>query len=185
MSDQDAEEQKKSRFGRFKRTLPRMPWSRQHTDLGSSWSLARSALRRSRTSCPSCNTGFLKVADAIEHDDRTTSTPLLVCNSCDYTQNISVELGNVAERIADLRIGERRFLISALGAFALGVVYLLVSGNLFTMIGATLIAVLLFANALVFRYRVWQLTFKRLYETRPPFSDWLRYELSGSVTNQD
>lgn len=180
MDDSDTEQPKRKRFSRTRLVLPKMPWNQQHTGLGSSISLARTALRRSRASCPSCQTGFLKVADALEHDNRDTTTPLLVCNACDYTQNISVELDNVAGRIADLRIGERRFLIAALGAFVFGILYLLVAGNLFTMIGASLIAVLLFANALVFRYRVWQLTFMRIYEAKPPFLAWLKYELSNS-----
>lgn len=180
MADSDTDKPKKKRFARIRQTLPKMPWNRQHTGIGSSISLARSALRRARASCPNCEAGFLKVTDAIEHDDGSATTPILACNSCGYTQNITIELDNVAEKIADLRTGERRFLMAALGAFAFGLLYLVIAGNLFTMIGATFIAVLLFANAIVFRYRVWQVSHGKLFLTKPPFGEWLRYELSSS-----
>lgn len=176
----DTEQPKKKKRGRIRRALPSMPWQRQNTGIGSSISFARAALRRKRASCPSCETGHLTVRDAIEQDDGSTSTPLLVCDNCGYTQNISFELDDVAGKIADLRLGERRFLMASLGAFAFGLIYLLVAGNLFTMIGATFISILLFVNALVFRYRVWQLTFHRLYETKPPIIEWLRYEMSSN-----
>lgn len=177
MADKDTEQPKKKKFTRM---LPKMPWQRQYTGIGSSISLARSALRRSRASCPSCDNGFLKVTNAIEYDDDSTTTSLLVCNACGYTQNITVDLNNVAAKIADLRIGERRFLLAALGAFVIGILYLLVAGNLFTLIGATFIAVLFFTNALVFRYRVWQISHRKLFLKKPPFGEWLRYELSNS-----
>lgn len=183
MNGRNSEPPRKKRFKRTRKAVINLlPWTGPDVlnSVGSSYNYAQTALRRRQAPCPNCKSGRLMVKDAIHHEDTTSSTPLLVCDSCEYSQNISLELENVAERIADLRVGERRFLIAALGSFALGLAYLLVAGNLFTMIGATLIAVLLFANALVFRYRVWQLSFKRLYETRPPFSDWLRYELFSS-----
>lgn len=175
----DTEEPKKKGRSRIRKALPTMPWQRKNTGIGSSISFARAALRRKRASCPNCENGHLTVRDAVEHDGGSIATPLLVCDNCGYTQNISFELDNVAEKIASLRLGERRFLFAALGAFTFGLLYLVIAGNLFTMIGATLIAVLLFGNALFFRYRVWQLTFSRVFEPRAPWLDWLKYEMSN------
>ena len=174
-----SEKPRKKRFGRIRSTLPRMPWQRRATGIGSSISFAKSALRRARAECPSCQTGHLKVTKAIDHDGTDDEISILACNNCDHTQNIEFELDNVAERIADLRLGERRFLISALVAFGFGLIYMYATGNVFTVIGATMIATFLFANALVFRYRVWQLSHSKLFQTKAPWGEWLRYEFSN------
>lgn len=172
------DEPKEKRRGRVRRILrPRMPWQRS-TGIGSSWNIATSALNRTKALCPNCQNGRLRVSDAYEHDEDDHATPLLVCTSCDFTQNISTELENAAAIISNLRIGERRFLIAALCAFAIGIIYLIVADALATMIGITMISILLFANAIVFRYRAWQVANDKLYQVKAPIGAWLRYEFS-------
>ena len=52
------------------------------------------------------------------------------------------------------------------------------TGYLFTLVGAMLIAAMILTNAIVFRYRVWQIVHRRLYESKAPLGDWLRHEFS-------
>ena len=77
-----------------------------------------------------------------------------------------------------LRIGERRFLIAAACAAGLGFLYYFMTGYLFTLIGAMLIAAMILTNAMVFRYRVWQIVHRRLYQEKAPLGEWLRHEFS-------
>ena len=52
------------------------------------------------------------------------------------------------------------------------------TGYLFTLIGAMLIAAMILTNAMVFRYRVWQIVHRRLYQEKAPLGEWLRHEFS-------
>ncbi|MCX8500936.1 MAG: hypothetical protein ORO03_04500 [Alphaproteobacteria bacterium] len=148
-------------------------------DIGSSYGFALSALRKRRSSsCPKCgNEQSVSVLEAITGETGGT-TYVLGCKNCDYVENVEITLEGVAKTIDSLRIGERRFLIAAALAAAFGFAYYFVTGYLFTLIGAILIAALILLNALTFRYRVWQLVHGRLYEAKPPMGDWLRHEFS-------
>ena len=40
------------------------------------------------------------------------------------------------------------------------------------------IAAMILTNAMVFRYRVWQIVHRRLYQEKAPLGEWLRHEFS-------
>lgn len=148
-------------------------------EAGTSFSFAISALKKRRSSaCPSCQTpNGVSLLETVNHESGNT-TYVLGCGNCDYIENIEMKLEAVTGIIDNLRIGERRFLVAAACAAALGFLYYFVTGYLFTLIGAMLIAAMTLTNAIIFRYRVWQLVHQRLYEAKAPLSDWLRYEFS-------
>lgn len=148
-------------------------------DVGSSFNFALSALRKQKSStCPQCHTpGSVSLLEAIQHESGDL-TYVLGCSQCNYVENVEMKLEAVTRTIDSLRIGERRFLVAAAGAAGFGFLYYFMTGYLFTLFGAMLIAAMILTNAIVFRYRVWQLVHRRLYEAKPPLSDWLRYEFS-------
>ena len=160
-----------------RRRIPkeRMSWN----DAGSSFSFALSALKKRRSStCPACQTPrSVSLLEAVNHEGGDT-TYVLGCNNCDYIENIEMKLEAVTATIDSLRIGERRFLIAAACAAGFGFLYYFMTGYLFTLIGAMLIAAMILTNAIIFRYRVWQIVHQRLYEAKAPLGDWLRHELS-------
>jgi len=151
-------------------------------DIGSSYGFALSALKKRRSSnCPKCgNDQSVSLLEAITGETGSI-TYVLGCKDCDYVENVEMTLEGVSRTIDSLRIGERRFLLAAALAAAFGFVYYFVTGYLFTLIGAILIAALILLNALTFRYRVWQLVHKRLYESKAPMGDWLRHEFSDGT----
>jgi len=148
-------------------------------DIGSSYAFAISALKkRKSSSCPKCgNDQGVSLLEAIAGETGST-TYVLGCKSCDYVENVEMTLEGVSRTIDNLRVGERRFLLAAALAAVFGFVYYFMTGYLFTLIGAMLIAAIILLNALTFRYRVWQLVHRRLYETKAPMGDWLRHEFS-------
>jgi hypothetical protein len=189
MPKPDKDEAKSTRVG-LGRIL--FPWRRIKTldprarikgqrDVGSSFSFALSAIKKgkNRTTCPSCRaTGSMALLNAIHHDSGD-STYHLGCQNCDHAEEIEMQLAAISKTIDNLRIGERRFLIASGCAAAFGFLYYFLTGYLFTLIGAMMIAATLLMNSLLLRYRVWQYVHKRLYEKRAPLMDWLRYEVSS------
>ena len=170
--------------GRIRRSMPKMPWNRRNTGIGSSLHFAREAFSRKKATCPICGAGRLRVRDDINQSDGQILTPVLACDTCEHTESITLQLDKIADRIDEFRVGERRFLLAAFGTVGFGLLYYLLTGNIYTLIGVSLISVTLFANALVFRYRVWQITFGRLYEAKgAPLRDWLRYEFSSKSSD--
>lgn len=151
-------------------------------DIGSSYGFALSALKKRKTStCPQCGADHsVSLLEAIAGETGST-TYVLGCKSCDYVENVEMTLEGISKSIDDLRVGERRFLLAAALAAVFGFVYYFVTGYLFTLIGAILIATIMLLNALTFRYRVWQLVHKRLYESKAPMGDWLRHEFSDGT----
>lgn len=149
-------------------------------DVGSSFAFAVSALKKRKGStCPSCGAQkSVVLLEALPHESGDT-TYVLGCNQCDYLENVEMKIAAVTKMIDNLRIGERRFLTAAACAAGFGFLYFFLTGYLFTLIGAMLIATMLLLNAMIFRYRVWQYVHKRLYEKKAPFADWLRHEFSA------
>lgn len=153
-------------------------------DVGSSFAFAVSAIKkgRQRTTCPNCGAvGSISLQDAIHHDSGDT-TYVLGCDHCEHVEEVEMMLEAVSRTIDELRIGERRFLIASGCAAAFGFLYYFLTGYLFTLFGAMLIAATLLVNALSLRYRVWQYVHRRLYEKKAPVRDWLRHEFSSSST---
>lgn len=191
MAEQDGKGKHKSGLGRIffpwrniKQLDPRSRVTGQR-DVGSSFSFAVSAIKKGkqRTVCPQCGaSGSMALVKAIHHDSGN-STYTLGCQNCEYTEEVEMQLAAIGKKIDELRIGERRFLIAAGCAAAFGFLYFFLTGYLFTLIGAMMIAAALLINSMMLRYRVWQLVHKRLYEKKAPLGDWLRYEFSSQSTN--
>jgi len=174
------EQPSRNKRGRIRRSMPKMPWNRRNTGIGSSLHFAREAFGRTRATCPICGAGRLRVRNDTNQGDGQLLTPVLACDTCKHTESITLQLDKIADRIDEFRVGERRFLLAAFGTVGFGLLYYLMTGNIYTLIGVSLISVTLFANALVFRYRAWQITFGRLYEAKgAPLRDWLSYEFSS------
>lgn len=166
---------------KFKNLDPRKRIPKQRLswrDAGSSFSFALSALKRRSSTCPECEAPrSLTLLEAVNSAGGDV-TYVLGCQHCDYLENVEMKLEAVTKKIDDLRIGERRFLIGAACAAGFGFLYYFMTGYLFTLIGAMLIATMILTNAILFRYRVWQLVHQRLYEDKAPLADWLRHEFS-------
>lgn len=148
-------------------------------DIGSSYGFALSAMKKRKSgTCPMCGSDHsVSLLEAIVGETGGT-TYVLGCKNCDYVENVEMTLEAVSKTIDSLRVGERRFLIAALLAVAFGFAYYFLTGYLFTLIGAMLIAALILLNAMTFRYRVWQLVHNRVYQTKAPLGAWLRHEFS-------
>lgn len=148
-------------------------------DVGSSAGFVLSALKKRKGSaCPLCHAP--KGASLVEAVDQQAGGVVyfLGCERCDYVENIEFQLEEVAATIDSLRLGEKRFLLAAAGAVLFGFAYYFATGLIITLIAAMLIATMILTNALVFRYRVWQIVHRRLYEKNAPIRDWLRHEFS-------
>lgn len=148
-------------------------------DIGSSFSFALSALKKRPSSvCPSCHApSSVKLIEAITNDSGDT-TYILGCDHCDYIENLEMKIEAVTKTIDDLRTGERRFLIAAVCAVGFGFAYYFFTGYILTLVGSVFIAAILLINAMTFRYRVWQLVHKRLYQNKAPMREWLKQEFS-------
>jgi len=123
----------------------------------------------------------MALLEAIHHDSGDT-TYVLGCEQCEHVEEVEMMLTAVSQTIDELRIGERRFLVASACAAAFGFLYFFLTGYLFTLFGAMLIAAMLLLNALSLRYRVWQYVHRRLYEKKAPLRDWLRHEFSSTAT---
>ena len=107
----------------------------------------------------------------------------LVCPDCAFTVPISVMKERLKEEAAPFKQSERMFTLFAFGLFVgLGGISLL-NGNLYTLLGGLLFSLMLFMNAIFYRYRYWQCVTGRLFEDRAPFGAFLSEDLLGRKPN--
>lgn len=122
--------------------------------------------------CPRCYSAIQFTAA-----DGPDVTPKLSCQSCGYAEELSLstELAELqAQRLE--HISSRTFYV-ALGFVVIASVIAATIGNVFTLIGGVLIALLMMMQSMAFEYRAWQFRNKRLYEGQSPFKEWIRQKL--------
>lgn len=146
----------------------------------------RSGFAQTRHLCPHDKTP-MELDDIFQTDvdgnipDGTQPERSLVCPTCSFTVPVSAMKKRLKEEAAPFKKTERMFTMFAFVLFVgLGGISLL-NGNIFTLFGGLLFSLMLFMNAIFYRYRYWQVSTGRLFEARSPFSDFLREDLFGKL----
>lgn len=184
--DEGLKEKPKRR--RFLRIIP-IPQRSRGLRVDEEFNHFQTALSRVRRTCPN-DGSFLRIenvydtdADYIQTRDgetlpaHTHPDPSLVCPQCGFTVRIETLIEEAQADAAHIKRSENQLVTMAfaLGAGCALIAYL--TSNLFLLVGGALFALSLFIRALLLRYRYWQAVNARMFESRPPFMEWLRYEL--------
>lgn len=184
MDDTDGDKKSRKRFLRFR--MPRVQRSPLRVD--EEFNRLRAAIEGARRTCP--NDGSLlriedvyDTADYVQTEDGETLPVALhpqrslVCPACAYTVSIDKIINEAQSDAAYLKRASDQLAMMAfavcVGFGALG----FLAGNMFTLIGGLLFGTTLFVRALSLRYRHWQAINRRMFETSPPISEWIRSEL--------
>lgn len=135
-------------------------------------------LNTRRAACPACRAGEL-VASQIDTGAR-------VCLTCGEVFPLEVLRRTIvvdeetATRLAASARREALICFVTADLVAVGsAIWAVTVGGWPTLIGGTALCAGLLAFAASTRYRAWQVENRRLFESRPPFLDWLRAELGA------
>lgn len=131
-----------------------------------------------RAPCPACDKGTLVPS--------TTDLGARICEACGASFPLEVLRQTIVaddETVARVAAASRReALIAFLAADGVAIgsaIWAVVAGGLPTLVGGTMLALLLLAFAATAHYRAWQVEHRRLFEARPPIGAWLRAETRG------
>lgn len=102
----------------------------------------------------------------------------LVCPECSFTVPISAMKEQLRQQAAPLKRAEHQFTFFGFGILALFGLVAALSGNVLTIVGALLLSLTLFLNALFYRYRHWQAVHGAMFSDEPAVGRWLRDEMS-------
>ena len=135
------------------------------------------------TPCPSCGAGYLALHEGTM--DRQA------CDQCGaefafedlgqvFAAHVDMEAISTQQKAqADTMIFCAEILLLCSSIWAIR------SGNWSTLVGGTLIAILMIAYAVAARYRAWQIENNRLFEKRAPFLDFLMGKRKKDLMRQD
>ena len=167
--------------------LPPMPARRMQTEaVGGAGLLHRlgSLLTVQGWSCPQCGKGPLVRREGGGEIEAAgglaTGHPVLVCASgCGYVQILDQEITAPETIVRGQRLFGRAAstFVTSIAIVALTTALGLYWWSWMTMAGGLLIGAFVILQAVALRYRAWQLSYRRLFETRAPISDWLAWEL--------
>lgn len=144
--------------------------------------LLRSGIKQARRTCSRCSSR-MQLETIIPTNDNgvVTGEPqrVLACTNCDNVEDVTEIMDASTKSMPTLKSAETQFYL--FGALIFGVfgVISFFNGSLFTFLGGAVVAFLLIATALFYRYRYWQAKNGRMFEDRPPIKDWLRDEMKN------
>lgn len=142
--------------------------------------VAKSALSNADSSvrtCPKCHNQSL-TPDLDEAEDADTTHVHMHCSVCGFTtQNPNALPERTYTEVTARSFRESR--LYAWGAIAIlfvGCLLTLYSHSLQTLFGTLAVCMISGSQAIINRYRGWQYSHKRLFESKPPIKDWLQWE---------
>jgi hypothetical protein len=109
-------------------------------------------------------------------DQLTISTRVLACNTCGYHKPVGPIIEAARSQLTIIKKAERQFMLYGLIVSVVFAVIAYLNGNAITFFGGLLFGLALIIRYFFLIYRHWQIDKGRMYEDRPPFVDWLRYE---------
>lgn len=165
------------RFSIFRPRLPRVSGLGDTAASSASW--AKQTFSRSGATCPNegCD-GTLQILDIIPEGDKTAVVTSLACETCGRSEPVEHLIDQAAGQIDQLRSGERTFFISGLLLFLIFAGLAFMNGSFVTLFGGGVFGVLLIMRGFVFRYKAWQITNRKMFQSTPPFREWLADEFS-------
>ena len=136
----------------------------------SSLGWTKAAFSRTGATCrmPGCD-GALRI-------EERASERLLVCPKCGTEQVIDELIDAAAEKVDELRRGERQLFFLGISLFVATSLLALINGDPLTFFGGAVFALILIQRAMIFRYRAWQALNRKLFEDRPPVRQWIADE---------
>lgn len=169
------------KFSLFRPRLPRVSGVGDTTASSARW--AKQAFGRSDTKCTTqgCE-GRLEILDLVDDNQDAEEAKIvksLACQTCGNSQPVEDLINHAATQIDALRSGERTFFLSGIAMFCVFAFLSFTSGNFLTFFGGAVFALLLMMRGFVFRYKAWQATNAKLFETKPPIAEFLRDEFSS------
>lgn len=167
----------KRRFSIFRPRLPRVSGVGDTAASSATW--AKQTFSRSGALCPNegCD-GTLQILDIIPDEDPSAVVTSLACETCGGSEPIEHLIDEAASQIDQLRSGERTFFVSGLMLFVIFAGLAFMNGSFVTLFGGAVFGVLLIMRGFVFRYKAWQITNRKMFETTPPIREWLADEFS-------
>ena len=147
----------------------------------------RSGINQTRHLCPNDSTP-MELHDVFPVDEKgeipTTASPekSLVCPECAFTVPVSVMKERLKQEAEPFKRSEKMFTIFAFILFAGLAVIAFMNGNLYTLLGGLLFSLMLFMNAMFYRYRYWQATTGQMFLDRPAVGQFFREELLGKTS---
>ncbi|MBZ6078906.1 hypothetical protein [Microvirga puerhi] len=106
-------------------------------------------------------------------DDSTSST-FLTCSSCGFEVDVGPVIEAASRQVASLEKSARQLQVVAICLTALAVALAISLGNLLTLIGGGVLALMIMIQSLLYQYRAWQASHGRLFETQAPILEFLR-----------
>ena len=184
--DHDETVEGRRRTRRF-RLLPRVPRI-QRGEMRPSVELQklRAGIRATRHTCPQDDTS-MELLDVYpigaDGEVEADSDPFraLVCPTCSYTVPVAIMRERFRREAEPLKRAERQFTLFGFGILVVFGGITLMTGNVFTIIGALLLSLTLFMKALFYRYRHWQAKTGQMFQDQVPLRAWLRAEFSKSA----
>lgn len=122
---------------------------------------------------------MLAILDIIPEDDPTKVVTSLACDVCGGSEPIEHLIDEAAGQIDQLRSGERTFFISGLLLFLVFAVLAFLNGSFVTLFGGAVFGILLIMRGFVFRYKAWQITNRKMFQSTPPIREWLADEFKS------
>lgn len=170
---------------RWRQVLPTAPWRGVKTqETGQAFKWARSHIVEQRGSvCPDCGQASLHPVQMLEERPgnqaslvvlNTSSQVYLECKDCGYTEDVTALMLEAANKIDAFAKMERNYAYTAIAMFAFSLILALWIGNPYTLIGGSLLALMLVVHAFNASYRRWQIINSRMYEQKAPIGDFLR-----------
>lgn len=143
----------------------------------SSLGWTKAAFSRAGATCPvdGCD-GILEIEDRSGDKGDAEGARFLVCPKCGTEQAIDDLLDAAASKVDSLRKGERQLFLGGAALFVATTILAVVNGDPLTFFGGAVFALILIQRAMIFRYKAWQATNRRLFQDRPPVREWLADE---------
>ena len=120
--------------------------------------------------CPECGQGMV----LLPNDGNARQNPAFECSACGHIEVVTIRAEDADRTAHVLEQQSNQTFYIGFGIAIIAALIAVFNGSIFTFIGGVLIGTIVLMQSAAFRYRAWQYQNRRLYESRPPFAEWVR-----------